>query len=419
MLSHEGMSRDEVLAALAAMRTDDRDWRNGRCFALVFHAGSEVEEIAREASVMYLAENGLNPMAFPSLGRMQEEVVDVLADLTHGRSDGREAAGFMTSGGTESILLAVRAARDRARIERGIEQPNLVLGVSAHAAFHKAAHDYGLEVRKVPVREDWRVDTAAMAEAIDERTALVVGSAPQYPQGVIDPIPEIAALAARAGTSCHVDACMGGFVLPFMERLGHPVAPWDFRVEGVTSISADVHKLGYSPKGASVLLHRTEAMRRHQVFLFDDWLGGFYASSGLLGTRAAGPIAAAWAVIHFLGEAGYLRLVDTTLDATRRMVAGVRAIPGLRVLGEPDAHLVAIAAIDPDALDVFAVMDVLAARGWHLDRQRPPDSIHATVSAGTAAAVDPFLADLRDAVETVGDRRTEDRSTDYAPLPEA
>ena len=419
MLSHEGMSRDEVLAALAAMRTDDRDWRNGRCFALVFHAGSEVEEIAREASVMYLAENGLNPMAFPSLGRMQEEVVDVLADLTHGRSDGREAAGFMTSGGTESILLAVRAARDRARIERGIEQPNLVLGVSAHAAFHKAAHDYGLEVRKVPVREDWRVDTAAMAEAIDERTALVVGSAPQYPQGVIDPIPEIAALAARAGTSCHVDACMGGFVLPFMERLGHPVAPWDFRVEGVTSISADVHKLGYSPKGASVLLHRTEAMRRHQVFLFDDWLGGFYASSGLLGTRAAGPIAAAWAVIHFLGEAGYLRLVDTTLDATRRMVAGVRAIPGLRVLGEPDAHLVAIAAIDPDALDVFAVMDVLAARGWHLDRQRPPDSIHATVSAGTAAAVDPFLADLRDAVTAVGDRRTEDRSTDYAPLPEA
>lgn len=418
MLSHEGMSRDEVLAALAAMRTDDRDWRNGRCFALVFHAGSEVEEIAREASVMYLAENGLNPMAFPSLGRMQEEVVDVLADLTHGRSDGREAAGFMTSGGTESILLAVRAARDRARIERGIEQPNLVLGVSAHAAFHKAAHDYGLEVRKVPVREDWRVDTTAMAEAIDERTALVVGSAPQYPQGVIDPIPEIAALAARAGTSCHVDACMGGFVLPFMERLGHPVAPWDFRVEGVTSISADVHKLGYSPKGASVLLHRTEAMRRHQVFLFDDWLGGFYASSGLLGTRAAGPIAAAWAVIHFLGEAGYLRLVDTTLDATRRMVAGVRAIPGLRVLGEPDAHLVAIAAIDPDALDIFAVMDVLAARGWHLDRQRPPDSIHATVSAGTAAAVDPFLADLRDAVTAVGDRRTEDRSTDYAPLPE-
>ena len=183
--------------------------------------------------------------------------------------------------------------------------------------------------------------------------------------------------------------------------------------------SSDLHKLGYSPKGASVLLHRTEAMRRHQVFLFDDWLGGFYASSGLLGTRAAGPIAAAWAVIHFLGEAGYLRLVDTTLDATRRMVAGVRAIPGLRVLGEPDAHLVAIAAIDPDALDVFAVMDVLAARGWHLDRQRPPDSIHATVSAGTAAAVDPFLADLRDAVTAVGDRRTEDRSTDYAPLPEA
>lgn len=419
MLGREGMSRDEVLAALASMRHDDKDWRNGRCFALVFHAGADVEEIAREASVMYLAENGLNPLAFPSLGRMQAEVVDVVADLTHGRTDGRAAAGFMTSGGTESILLAVRAARDRARIERDVRRPNLVLGASAHAAFHKAAHDYGLEVRKIPVGADWRVDTVAMADAIDAETALVVGSAPQYPQGVIDPIPEIAALAARAGASCHVDACMGGFVLPFMERLGHPVPPWDFRVEGVTSISADVHKLGYSPKGASVLLHRSEELRRHQVFMFDDWLGGFYASSGLLGTRAAGPIAAAWAVIHFLGEAGYLRLVETTLAATRRLVDGVRSIPGLGVLGEPDAHLVAIAATDPRALDVFAVMDRLSARGWHLDRQGPPDSLHATVSAGTASAVDEFLADLRTAVIEVGDRRAHDRSTDYAPLPEA
>ncbi|MFM7617163.1 MAG: pyridoxal phosphate-dependent decarboxylase family protein [Actinomycetes bacterium] len=417
-LPQDGMSRDEVLAALEAMRTDDKDWRNGRCFALVFHAGEEVEEVVREASVMYLSENALNPLAFPSLGRMQEEVVDAVADMLHGRDEGREAAGFMTSGGTESILLAVKSARDRALAERGITEPNLVLGRSAHAAFHKAGHDYGVEVRAVDVRDDWRVDVDAMARRIDDNTVLLVGSAPQYPQGVIDPIPEIAALAAARGISCHVDACMGGFVLPFMERLGFTVPPWDFRVEGVTSISADIHKLGYAPKGASVLLHRTAELRRHQIFLFDDWLGGFYASPGIQGTRSAVPIAASWAVLHFLGESGYLRLVRTTIDATIRLVEGVRAIDGLRILGEPDAHLVAIAAEDPEHLDIFRVMDELGARGWHLDRQTPPDSIHATVSAGTAPAIDDFLADLAEAVARTGTRRTADRSTDYAPLPE-
>ncbi len=410
------MSRDEVVSALIAMKSGDKDWRNGRCFALVFNAGDEVEEIAREASVLYLSENGLNPLAFPSLGRMQEEVVDTVAEMLHGRTESCAAAGFMTSGGTESILLAVKAARDRANSLRGVTAPNIVLGESAHAAFHKAGHDYGVEIRKIPVKPDWRVDLSAMSNAIDSQTVLVVGSAPQYPQGVIDPIPEIAALAANAGTSCHVDACMGGFVLPFMESLGYPVAPWDFRVAGVTSISADIHKLGYSPKGASVLLHRTEEMRSHQIFFFDGWLGGFYASTGLLGTKAAGPIAAAWAVTHFLGEAGYMRLVEKTMEATKRLIAGVESIPGLQILGKPDAHLVAIAAVNPDEVDIFAIMDVLSADGWHLDRQRPPDSIHATVSAGTAGAIDDLVNDLRNAVALVGSSRTEDRSTNYAPL---
>ena len=415
-MGREGMSRDEVLSALVAMKSGDKDWRNGRCFALVFNAGEEVEEIAREASVLYLSENGLNPLVFPSLGRMQEEIVDTVAQMLHGRTESCDAQGFMTSGGTESILLAVKAARDRASSLRGVSSPNMVLGESAHAAFHKAGHDYGVEIRKVSVMTDWRVDLNAMSNAIDSDTVLVVGSAPQYPQGVIDPIPEIAALASNAGTSCHVDACMGGFVLPFMESLGYPVAPWDFRVEGVTSISADIHKLGYSPKGASVLLHRTEEMRRHQIFFFDGWLGGFYASSGLLGTKAAGPIAAAWAVTHFLGESGYMRLVKKTMEATQRLIEGVESIPGLQVLGEPDAHLVAIAAINPDEIDIFAVMDALSAGGWHLDRQRPPDSIHATVSAGTAGAIGDFLSDLRSAVILVGSSRTDDRSTNYAPI---
>jgi glutamate/tyrosine decarboxylase-like PLP-dependent enzyme len=415
-LPPSGLPKEEVLAQLGAMRSDDKDWRSGRCFGLVFHAGDDVEDVAREASVLYLSENALNPLAFPSLGRMQHEVVEICADLFHGFDDGGAAAGFMTSGGTESILLAVKAARNRARAERSVTEPEIVVSNSAHAAFHKAGDYFGVAVRKIPVGPDWRADVDAMAAAVNDNTVLVVGSAPQYPQGVIDPIPQLAALAAERGISCHVDACMGGFVLPFAERLGRAVPPWDFRVDGVTSISADVHKLGYAPKGASVLVHRSEELRSHHVFVFDDWLGGFYASSGMAGSKPASPIAAAWAVLHYLGEAGYLRLTDVTLDATGRLVEGVRAIPGLDVLGEPEAQCVAITAADGSAVDVFAVMDALAARGWQLDRQGPPDSLHATVSAGTAPAVDEFLADLRATVDEVGTDRTDDRSTEYAPL---
>ena len=216
----------------------------------------------------------------------------------------------------------------------------------------------------------------------------------------------------------HVDACMGGFVLPFMEMNGEVLPPWDFRVDGVTTISADIHKLGYAPKGASVLVHRTKELRKYQTFVFDDWLGGFYASPGMQGTRPGLPMATAWAVMHHLGTDGYRRLTQTAVDAARRMIAGVRAIDGLVVLGEPQAQIVTI-AIAPawaDRLDAFELGDALHARGWHLDRQAPPDSLHATVSAGNAPVMDEFLADLRACVtETLG-TRAGDRATNYATL---
>ena len=213
----------------------------------------------------------------------------------------------MTTGGTESILLAVKAARQRGLVERDVHRPNVVLPTSAHAAFEKGAHYFGLENRRIPVRDDWRADVDAMAAAIDDDTVLVVGSAPQYPQGVIDPITDIAALAAERDINCHVDACMGGVTLPYLARLGYDVPPFDFGVPGVTSMSVDLHKYGYTAKGASVIVHRTKALRRHQIFVTDNWLGGIYGSSGLLGTKSGGPMAAAWAVLHHLGDDGYLR----------------------------------------------------------------------------------------------------------------
>jgi glutamate/tyrosine decarboxylase-like PLP-dependent enzyme len=414
-LPESGWSRDQILDALTALRGQDARWQDGKTFGMVYDGGAEVHAVVEDVSRLFLHENALNTNAFPSLARIQSDVVRITADLLHG-DDG--VSGFMTSGGTESILCAVKAARERGGEERGITEPEMVVPASAHAAFHKAAHYFGIRVHKVPVRDDWRADVDAMAAHVGPRTVLVVGSAPQYPQGVIDPIPELAALAADVGASFHTDACMGGFFLPFVEALGEPVPPWDFRVEGVTTISADLHKLGYAPKGASVVLHRTKALRRYQTFVFDDWLGGFYASPALQGSRPAAPMATAWATLHSLGHDGYVRLASATMDARRRMVAGVRAVDGLTVLGAPEAQCLAITVADgfDDVLDVFAVGDALLARGWHLDRQKPPDSLHATVSAGNVEVIDDFLGDLAASVAEVGGTRLEDRSTSYATL---
>jgi glutamate/tyrosine decarboxylase-like PLP-dependent enzyme len=404
------MSKDEVLAALDAKRTHDARWQDGRTFGMVYDGGPSVHEVAEAVALRFLHDNALNTIAFPSLGQIQSEVCAAAAGLFHGET----AAGFMTSGGTESILMAVKSARERGHAERNVSAPEMIVPESAHAAFHKAAHYFGITVHKVAVRDDWRADVDAMAARVNDNTVLIAGSAPQYPQGVIDPIPELAALAADVGASFHTDACMGGFVLPFMEQLGHDVAPWDFRVPGVTTISADVHKLGYAPKGASILLHRTKDLRRYQTFVFDDWLGGFYASPAMQGSRPGLPMATAWAVMHHLGMEGYRELTDVTIRTARHMIDGVRAVPGLRVLGEPEAHVLAIAA-DAD-LDVFAVDDALKARNWVLDRQMPPDSLHATVSAGNAPVIEEFVRDLAAAVDDVRGTHTTDRSTNYATL---
>lgn len=415
ILPHEGQSVDAVMDALAAKRVNDVKWSEGRTFGMVYDGGSSVHEVAERAAALYLHENALNTKAFPSLGQIQSEVVGWTAGLLNGPP---EAAGFMTSGGTESIQCAVLAARERGRKERGITAPEMIVAESAHAAFHKSAHMFGIKIIKTPVKADWRADVAAMAAAITPNTVLLVGSAPQYPQGVIDDIPAIAALAASANANCHVDSCMGGFVLPFAERLGRPVAPWDFRVPGVSSISADIHKLGYAPKGASVILYRDKTLRAHQTFVFDDWLGGFYASPNLQGTRSGLPMAAAWAVMRHLGVEGYLKLTSAALANADAMRAGVGAIEGLRVLGGGTYHLVAIAADPASArqIDIFALGDAMLAKGWFHDRQGPPEALHATVSNSNTGVMETYLADLRAAADAIGTARAADRSTQYATL---
>ena len=414
-LPQQGRPAAEVIGDLAAKRKNDVRWQDGRAFGMVYNGGPSVHEVAEQAAALYLHENALNTKAFPSLGEIQAEVVRWTADLLHGPPG---TAGFLTSGGTESILCAVLAARERGRKDRGVTAPHMVVAESAHAAFHKAAHLFGVRLTKTPVSTDWTADVGAMAAAVTPETVLLVGSAPQYPQGVVDDIPAIAALARSAAANCHVDACMGGFVLPFVEMLGRPVPPWDFRVDGVTSISADIHKLGYAPKGVSVILYRDKTLRAHQTFVFDDWLGGFYASPNLQGSRSGLPMAAAWAVMQHLGVDGYLRLTEAMLTNADALRAGVRAIDGLRVLGDGAFHLVAMAA-DPKSsrdLDVFALGDALLARGWFHDRQGPPDSLHSTVSNSNTGVMEAYLHDLAECVEETAAQRAPDRSTAYATL---
>ncbi|MEY4231580.1 MAG: hypothetical protein RLZZ362_2429, partial [Actinomycetota bacterium] len=254
---------------------------------------------------------------------------------------------------------------------------------------------FGVESRRVPVGPDWRADVDAMAAAIDENTVLIVGSAPQYPQGVVDPIPALAALAAERDINCHVDACMGGVTLTYLARLGHEVAPWNFTVPGVTSISVDLHKYGYTAKGAGVIVYRSKRLRSYQTYVTDNWLGGFYGSSGILGTKSGGPMGAAWAVMHHLGDEGYLRLTSAARTACEQLAAAVEATPELQLWAQPEATLLSFGAAEGSGLDVFAVADALWRRGWYVDRQGPPPSLHCTVNAIHEHLIDEFVADLR------------------------
>jgi sphinganine-1-phosphate aldolase len=401
-----GRSARDVAADLEARRVGDVDWRHGRAFSLAYHAGEDILAVATDAYARFLTENALNTGAFPSLRALQADVVDIVSSWLHG---GDAAAGFMTSGGTESILLAVLAARERGRTEHGVGQPNMVLPASAHAAFEKAAHYFGVESRRMPVADDWRADPVAMAAALDDASVLVVASAPQYPQGVVDPVAAVAALAGERGISCHVDACMGGVTLPYLERLGHLVAPFDFRVDGVTSMSVDLHKYAYTAKGASVVLYRTKQLRQYQTFVTENWLGGVYGSSGIQGTKSGGAMAAAWAVLQYVGDDGYLALTASARRAAQALATAIAAVDGLVLRAWPDTTLIAFGAEDPAALDVFAVADALRGRGWYVDRQGPPPSLHCTVTAGHEAHVDAFVAALQDAVDDV--RRRTGRGT--------
>lgn len=391
----QGLPVHDVLASLEDLRTDDVDWRNGRAFSLAYHAGPEAIGLAEEAYRRFSGENALSTDAFPSLKTMQADVVSMTRDWLGATAD---SAGFMTSGGTESILMIVKAARDQFRQSRTITKPNVVLPTSAHAAFEKACAYFDVAPRRSPVGADWRAHGDDMRALIDENTILLVASAPQYPQGVIDDVPSIAGLARDHDINCHVDACMGGVTLAYLERMGEPIPPWNLLVDGVTSMSVDLHKFGYTSKGASVVMYANKMLRSYQGFVTDNWLGGFYASSGALGTKSGGSIASAWSVMHHLGDDGYLELTQRARIATIALANHIEQHDDLVLRARPDASLLSFGARDPLELNIFAVADQLRTRGWYVDRQQPPDSLHCTINAIHHDKIDSFVGDLDEAI---------------------
>ena len=406
----------DVLAALEQMRARDLPTHGGRTLAYVYDSGlAEADEVGRAAMAAFSSTNGLDPTAFPSLLQMENELVGAACDLLGAPAS---AVGTVTSGGTESILLAVQAARD-ARPE--VAEPVMVLPSTAHAAFHKAAHYFGVRPVVVPVGDDFRADPTATAAALDEHAGsvvLVVASAPSYAHGVVDPVADLAALADGRGARCHVDACIGGWVLPYAARLGRDVPAWTFDVPGVTSISVDLHKYAYTPKGASVLLHRDAALRRPQFFASADWPGYTMLNSTTQSTRSGGPIAAAWAVLRTIGDEGYLRLAEQVLDGVDRLLAGLVEIPALDVVGSPESTLVALAT--DGSCDVFTIADEMTGSGWYVQPQLShagrPATLHLTLSAATATHVEEFLAALADAVSVAVEAGPVDVAPDLAEL---
>ncbi len=396
-LPETGRPEGEILDQLKSFAKDDPNYRDGRTWSLVYHLDDDHDAFTAKAYSAFSSANGLNPAAFQSLKRMETQIIATMAGLLHG---GPDTCGVVTAGGTESCLMAVKTYRDMARKRRKVTRPNMILPKTAHVAWFKAAEYFGVKARLLPMTPDYATDISRLKRMINAGTVMILGSAPEYPHGTIDPIAEMGAIAQSKGIPLHIDACVGGLILPFMERNGVDLPDWDFRVPGVTSISADLHKYGYAAKGASTILYRDLDLLKHQMFICQDWPGGVFASPALLGTRPGGAYAAAWAVMQKLGVEGYCRLAKDTTEAVEKLKAGITAIDGLRILGNPQGPLLAYGSSD-SKLNIYAVADQLERAGWNINRVQNPDGIHCMVTAKHLHVTDEYLADLAQAVAAV------------------
>lgn len=412
-LPQTGRDKAEILTHLETLKGRDLPWEEGRVFAYIYDPGPEARDVVHEAFDMYLVQNGLDPTSFPSCMELEKDVIAMTAGLLGG---GDAAQGSFTSGGTESIILSVKTARDWARETRPeITEPELLLPETAHPAFFKACHYLGLTAVVAPVDPDlFTAIPEEMAARITANTIMMVGSAPSYAHGVVDPIAQMAAIADRHGLLFHTDACVGGMYLPFARDLGHDVPEFDLSVPGVTQISADLHKWGYAAKGASTVIYRDGGLRRHQIFAWSGWTGYSVVNPGVTSSKSGGPVAGAWAILNYMGAEGYRDLVRTCQEATNRLRGAIDAMEGVRVLGQPQMNMFSFAAED---FDIFALAEDIGEKGWYIQPQfgfgPSPANLHVSVGPNNAAHVDEFIEDLRSCVEI---RRAAARGSNAAPI---
>lgn len=396
-MPEQGRPWPEIKSDMTARGAADAKWRDGRTAVYVFNAGDEIAAIQKEAYAAFMSENGLGPLAFPSLAQMENDVVSMGLGLLHG-PDG--STGAMTSGGTDSITMAIKTARDYARANgRARERSNIVLPYSAHLAFDKAAHLMDVEIRRIPISTDgsFQADVPAMLAACDSDTIMMVGSAPNFPHGIIDPIEALSDAAVRQNIWLHVDACVGGYFAPFARMNGVPVPPFDFELPGVCSMSADLHKYGYAAKGASTVLFRSEELFAHMPFDMKEWSGAPMKTPTLAGTRPGGAISAAWAVMNHLGIEGYKRLQGQVCETRERVEAGVKRL-GFEILGNPMLGLIAFRHPDHHA---FAIYGEIYRRGWFTSVTKSPPSLHLMLSPKHADFIDDYLSDLEASLTAV------------------
>ena len=390
-----GRDRTSVLEDMRMMAAKEKpQWSEGQVSGAVYQGDDAHGEFLAEVYSLHQHTNPLHADIWPSMGKYEAEIIAMTSHMLHG---GEDVVGAVSSGGTESILLAMKAYRDRAKAERGITSPEMVVPSTAHAAFDKAAEYFNIKMVHVPVKADCRADVDEMRHAMSRNTVVVVGSAPAFPHGVVDPIEELSEMARSRGVGFHSDACLGGFVLPFAERLGASVTAFDFRLPGVTSMSADTHKYGYASKGTSVVLYRGAELRRYQYFVTTEWPGGLYFSPTFAGSRPGALVAAAWASLVTMGEKGYLEATRQILDAAGRIKKEIESIPQLRILGDP----LWVIAFASEGVDVWQVMDYMHQRGWVLNGLHKPACVHIAVTPRHAqeGVTERFGKDLRWAVD--------------------
>lgn len=392
----KGIGSNDVLSVIEKRKSKDAKWDSGKMFGFVYHPGNEIAQFIEHVYNLYFYENALNPSLFPSIREFENEIVSMTANLLNASDD---FAGNITSGGTESIFLAIKTARDiTLQNKPHITNPEIIVPVTAHPAFNKAAHYLNIKVIPASVSSDKRVDLTALKNAINANTILIACSAPTFPHGVVDPIDKIAQLAREHNIFCHVDACLGGFMLPFIEKMNFPVPLFDFRVAGVTSISVDAHKYGYAPKGVSIILYRNSKIRKQQFFVHTDWPGGIFGTPCFQGTKSGASVVSFWALIHLLGIKGYLELARKTMEATKFIIKNINLIPGLKIISNPE---MSVFAFTSDFNDIYHIADEMAFRGWHLDRLQFPESLHMTITHSNASQAESFIKDLLKSVNKV------------------